>query len=111
MNASAAKQSGDSLTMLKKRGTLGTALRSIRLHGNPLTLGNQDAVGRDGNSSNSSAEVSSVEAEVSTWERSIDGLHALLKFVKGEAPLDMQDLNEDAILQSLNEGRWALTDY
>jgi hypothetical protein len=109
MNARAAQQLGDGLRLLKEAGTLGSALRCIKLHDNPLAHGDQDREGRGyiysyDKSYNVNSSHESMVA--SSWERSIDGLQSLLKFVRGSAPLELADMNEEAILKDLEEGRW-----
>jgi hypothetical protein len=104
MNASAAQQLGNGLRLLKEAGTLGPALRCIKLHDNPLAHGDQDREGCDSTEHTLCRTHSSFVA--SSWERSIDGLQSLLKFVRGSVPLELADMNEEAILKDLEEGRW-----
>jgi hypothetical protein len=94
MNASAAQHLGDGLRLLKEAGTLGSALRCIKLHDNPLTHGDQDTTGRNYDSSVGSREASAcgISAKshtsliASSWERSIAGLQsAVLAQVRARA--------------------------
>jgi hypothetical protein len=104
MNASAAQQLGNGLKALKEAGTLSTALCSIKLYNNPLTLGRQDKQGRKFVSS--SDGYTGYSMHNSHWQRSIEGLRSLLEFIKGDAALELSDLDETAILRSLRDGQW-----
>jgi len=111
MNAEAAKLLGDGLHLLRKTGSLSHGLRSIRLHVNPLGLGDQSTVGRDGTIGSSMTHQSdsseaSKDATTSTWNRSMDGLTSLLQFVEGRRQFGLSEVNETAIVQSLAQGAW-----